>query len=182
MKISPINNISFGEVFNSKQTLTIAQESLSKEINNSLNTIAEFDKQKRTYAQFLNDAEYDVFITPHNNDSIMVNVCSQPTHPGYKALREHGIIEYLSNENLAGIYNEDNKFDINDVMKHYNQGQKYRRKLLLDLLSIPVPLILATIYLGSLKYCSPKVKEPQAIERAVQDTTKIAKDALQLFK
>lgn len=185
MNVSPINNVKFGDVFNSKATLSIAQESLSKQINDSLNTLAEFDKKKRTYAEFLNDAEYDVFVTPHNYDSIRVNVCSKPAHPGTKALREHGIIEYLNDDNLAGIYNEDNKFNINDVMNLYNKGQKDRRKSLLGLLSIPLPLILATIYLGTLKYCSPKVKEPlkepQTIERVVQDTAKIAKDTIKMF-
>lgn len=143
------------------------------------------DKQERSYERFLDAMGYDIitWASKEKENSVQVAVLKQPINEADKIRREHCDFSYYVEErDLAGIYDEKHPFDINDVMKLFNQGQKETHRNLIGLLLIPVPLIFATIYLGSLKYCSPKVKEPQAIERAVQDTTKIAKDALQLFK
>lgn len=184
MNISPVSNVRFGEYFYKDDGCTPSQRRTIAKIEEALKTKNPSDNEGRDYCTYLDDLGYDVLVAPKYGD-IGVAILPHPRNEADKVRKEYG--EFRINESdYAGIYSEEHKFDtndvVNDIMGKVNEWQKATRRNFIDLLLIPVPLIFATIYLGSLKYCSPKVKEPQAIERAMQDTTKIAKDTLQLFK
>lgn len=184
MNIAPINNVRFGQYYHQKD-FNESQQKVVCQIENALQTKVPSDKEGRSYERYLDAMEYDIITWPsqEKENGVKVAVLKQPINEADKVRREHCDFSYYVEErDLAGIYDEEHPFDINDVMRLFNQGQKETRKNLIGLLLVPVPLILATIALGIWKHLTPKQKAPKVIEKTVQDTTKIAKDTLQLFK
>ena len=183
MNISPISNVKFGQYYHQKD-FNESQQKVVDKIEDALKEKTPSDKEGRSYERYLDAMEYDIITWPsqEKENGVKVAVLKQPINEADKVRREHCDFSYYVEErDLAGIYDEEHPFDINDVMRIFNQGQKETRKNLIGLLLTPVPLILATIVLGIWAHQTPKPKEPKVIEQAVQDTTKIANDTLQLF-
>jgi len=184
MNISPISNLKFGQYYHQKD-FNESQKKVVYKIEDALKMPVPSDKQKRSYERFLDDMGYDIIAwsSKEKQNGVQVAVLKQPINEADKVRREYCDFSYYVEErDLAGIYDEKHPFDINDVMKLFNQGQKETRKNLIGLLLTPAPLIIAAIVLGIWSHQTPKQKEPKAIEQMVQDTTKIAKDTIQLFK
>ena len=203
MNISPISNIKFGEVFHVKDNPDISgvcstissdeysekQKAIVKEIETSLGCVVESDKNKRTYSKYLDDNGYDIFISPVLDDRIQVNVDYKPKEEGEKILRSMGMFTSLMDYNTVGTYDENNRFNIQDVMKPLNDDKKEFRKTFGTMISLVGAFVVVTIICGINKYCKPTTHEQNVIERTIKDTTAITKDStatikdtLQLFK
>jgi len=184
MNISPVSNVRFGQYYHQKD-FNDSQKKVVNQIEDALQTKALFDKDGRSYDDYLDQMGYDIvtWSSKEKENGVKVAVLKQPVNAADKVRREHCDFSYYVEErDLAGIYDEEHPFDINDVMKIFKQGQKETRRNLIGLLLTPVPLILFTIITGIWAHQKQKLKEPEVIEKVVQDTTKVAKDTLQLFK
>lgn len=182
MNISPINNIKFGALYTDKKEYSDSQNQIIGKIKEALDVTAPFDKKKkRSYNNYIDQKGYDVLLHPEQDDKITAYVLAQPRSCEQAQLRNLGIFIY-SDRDIAGIYDEEHPFDINDIMELVNEDIKRTRNIALGGILPVLGFILFTATLGILKHCNPKPQESKVIEKTMQDTTKIVKDTLQLFK
>lgn len=184
MNISPINNIRFGQYYYGNG-FNDSQQKVVDKIEGALQMPVSSDNEGRSYERYLDAMGYDIITCPakENENGVKVFLLRQPINEADKVRREH--CEFtLYDDELAGIYDEEHSFDIKDVMKLYNDDVKVKKRSHALLLSMPLIYLAVTIpalWLIS-RLPGPKQKNPEAIEKTVQDTAKIANDTLQLFK
>ena len=181
MNISPISNVNFGSLYVDDKEYSDSQNQIIGKIKEALDVTASFDKnKKRSYNSYIDQNGYDVLLLPEQDDKITACVLAQPRSYEQSQLRDLGIFKY-SDRDIAGIYDEEHPFNINDVMELVNEDIKRTRNIVLGAILPVFGFVLFAATLGVLKHCNPKPQESKVIEKTMQDTAKIAKDTLQLF-
>ena len=181
MNISPISNVKFGALYADDKEYSDSQNQIINRIKEALNDTAPFDKKNRSYSKYIDQKGYDVLLKPEQDDKVKAYVLIQPRTYEQVELRKAGVFKY-SEDFLAGVYDKEHSFKIDDVMELVNEDIKKTRNIVLGAILPVLGFVLFAATLGVLKYCNPHSKEPKVIEQIMQDTTKIAKDTLQLFK
>ena len=184
MNISPIDSVKFGEVYHKNTKYSILQNYVLREIEKSFEKVVPSDKYERSYRNYINAKGYDVLITPQDKNSICVNLLRHPKNDEDKDLKLKQEFSYSDKGVRVGVYDKDSKFNVNDVMKMVDNDIHRARKFLVGALSIPVmlgALILGAAWGISKTPVSKKV-DPKVIEKAIQDSAKIAKDTIKVFE
>ena len=181
MNISPISNVKFGALYADSKEYSESQTKIIGDIAETLNSTAPFDKKNRSYSEYIGQKGYDVLLMPEQEDKVKAYVLIQPRTYEQQELRKAGVFKY-NEDFLAGVYDKEHSFEIDDVMELVKGDIKATRDIMLGGILPVLGFVLMTAIFGALKYCNPKPKNPEAIEKVVQDTTKMAKDTLQLFK
>lgn len=180
MNISPINNIRFGQYFH-QNDFNNSQLAVVNKIEDALRKPVPSDNEGRSYERYLDAMGYDILAwsAKEKENGVKVFVLRQPVNEADKVRREYGEFT-VYDEDLAGIYDEENPFDIKDVMKLYNDDIKVVKRSHALLLAMPLIYLAVTIPALWLISRLPglKQKSPEAIEKTVQDTAKIVKDTI----
>lgn len=184
MNISPIDSVKFGEVYHKNTKYSILQKYVLKNIEKSFEEIVPNDKYARSYRGYINAKGYDVLLTPHDKNAIFVNLLRHPRNDEDKYLKLKQKFSYSDKGIRVGVYDKDSKFNINDVIKMVENDIQRSRKFLVSALSIPVILgaLIISMACGISKAPASKNVEQKIIEKAMQDSTKIAKDTISLFE
>ena len=181
MNILPINNINFGKVYVANEKCNDSQTQIINRINNSLKYTAPFDNKNRSYNDYIDQNGYDVMLVPKAENKVRAYLLIQPRTYEQKMMRDNGIFRYDENL-LAGEYDEEHQFDVNDVMGLVNDDMKASRDIMLAGILPVAGFLLITAVLAILKLCNPKPQEPKVIQKATQDTTMVVKDTIKMFK
>jgi len=178
MKIAPLSGINFGKVYQKKVEYSNTQLNSISDIRISLDTQVPYSIKKRTYADLMDRKGYDILLSPYGDKRICVNVVKQ------KPTIDYAHTDFYEMGDIVGIYGKDNPFNIDDVTKIVYRDNILAAKLFGLALLAPTAYIAIVFGLCNLIASVENArKEPvKVIEKAVQDSTQVAKDSLQLFK
>ncbi len=184
MNIMPIDSVKFGEVYHKNTKYSILQNYVLKGIEKSFEKTVPNDKYKRSYRDYINAKGYDVLLNPHDKNSIRVNLLKRSVRDEDKKLQLKEGFEYSDEKTRVGVYDKDYTFYIEDVMEALDKDIKRDRKILFSALAVPILMgaMIIGASLGLSKSPASKKVEQKVIEKAMQDSTKIVKDTISLFK
>ena len=184
MNIMPINSVKFGELYHQNVKYTIPQKYLLRDIEAAFDCTVPSDKYERSYRSLINAKGYDILLSPFPKNAICVNVLGHPRNDKDKYLKAHNIFEMPDEKTRVGVYDKKHPFNVNDVLNTVDSDIKRSRNYLISMLAFPA--MLAAVILGAAwgisKIPVSKNVEKNLIENFVQDSTKVAKDTISLFK